>query len=195
MYADKLTTVSHTYAEEIKDSEYGERLEELLRHREGDLLGIVNGIDDESYDPMKDSSLHTPYRNSISRKRKNKLDLQQELGLPESEEIPLIGMVNRLVEQKGLDLITARLEELLQQDVQLVILGSGEWHYEQLLQQYAQRYPDKIAVRLGYNERLARRIYAGADLYLLPSRFEPCGISQLLALRYRAVPIVRETGG
>ncbi|SFE35154.1 starch synthase [Paenibacillus algorifonticola] len=195
VYADKLTTVSHTYAEEIKGSEYGERLEELLRHREGDLLGIVNGIDDESYDPMKDSALHTPYRNSISRKRKNKLDLQQELGLPESEEIPLIGMVNRLVEQKGLDLITARLEELLQEDVQLVILGSGEWHYEQQLQQFAQRYPDKIAVKLGYNERLARRIYAGADLYLLPSRFEPCGISQLLALRYRAVPIVRETGG
>ncbi|MFF2090287.1 glycogen synthase GlgA [Paenibacillus sp. NPDC058174] len=195
VYADKLTTVSETYAKEIQGWEYGELLDELLRYRSGDLSGILNGIDEQLFDPMNDAALHTPYRNSLSRKRKNKLDLQREMNLPQSEDVPLIGVVTRLVEQKGFDLIAAKLELLMQEDVQLVVLGSGEPQYEALMNDTVRRYPDKAAVWLGYNDRLARRIYAGSDLYLMPSRFEPCGLSQLLALRYRSVPIVRETGG
>lgn len=195
VYADKLTTVSETYAREIQSWEYGEKLDGLLRARSGDLIGIVNGIDTELYDPMNDDALHTPYRSSIARKRKNKLSLQAELGLPESEELPLLGIVSRLVESKGLDLITWKLEELMQEDVQLVVLGAGDWHYENVLNHLVARYPQKAAVWLGYNDRLARRIYAGSDIFLMPSRFEPCGLSQLLALRYRSIPVVRETGG
>ncbi|MFX3633641.1 MAG: glycogen synthase GlgA [Candidatus Pristimantibacillus sp.] len=195
VYADKLTTVSSTYAQEIQGWEYGEKLDDLLRYRAGDLSGIVNGIDDELFDPMNDSALHTPYRNSLNRKRKNKLDLQHEMGLPLSEELPLIGVVTRLVEQKGFDLIAAKIELLMQEDVQLVVLGAGEQRYEDLMNHLVSRYPDKAAVWLGYSDRLARRIYAGSDMFLMPSRFEPCGLSQLLALRYRSVPIVRETGG
>ncbi|MFF2482015.1 glycogen synthase GlgA [Paenibacillus sp. NPDC058071] len=195
VYADKLTTVSETYAKEIQGWEHGELLDALLRYRSGDLSGIVNGIDEELFDPMNDAALHTPYRNSLARKRKNKADLQQEMGLPVSEETPLIGIVTRLVEQKGFDLIAAKLESMMKEDLQFVVLGSGERRYEELMNEIAGRYPHKAAVWLGYNDRLARRIYAGSDMYLMPSRFEPCGLSQLLALRYRSVPIVRETGG
>ncbi|WP_028610402.1 glycogen synthase GlgA [Paenibacillus harenae] len=196
VYADKLTTVSGTYAEEIKSEYFGEHLDSLLRYRSGDLVGIVNGIDEELFDPMNDPALHTPYRDSLSRKRKNKIELQRETGLPLSESVPLIGIVSRLVEQKGFDLITATFEELLlTEDAQYVILGAGEERYEQFLKEMSVRYPDKAAIRLGYDDRLARRIYAGSDLFAMPSKFEPCGLSQLLALRYRSVPIVRETGG
>ncbi|WP_419873854.1 glycogen synthase GlgA [Candidatus Pristimantibacillus sp. PTI5] len=195
VYADKLTTVSGTYAEEIQTEYFGEKLDSLLRYRSGDLVGIVNGIDDELFDPMNDSSLDVPYRNSLSRKRKNKLELQRELGLPQSEDTPLIGIVSRLVEQKGFDLIMATLEELLQEDVQFVVLGAGDAKYEQFFNHIAYHYPDKFAVWIGYDDRLARRIYAGSDIFAMPSQFEPCGLSQLLALRYRSVPIVRETGG
>lgn len=195
VYADKLTTVSQTYAEEIQTEYFGERLHSLLQYRSGDLIGIVNGIDDEIFDPMNDPAIVVPFRNSISRKRKNKLELQQELGLPQSESVPLIGIVSRLVEQKGFDLIMATFEELLQEDVQFVILGAGEEHYERFFKDAAWRYPDKVAVWIGYDDGLARRIYAGSDMFAMPSQFEPCGLSQLLALRYRSVPIVRETGG
>jgi starch synthase len=194
-FADKLTTVSPTYANEIQTAYYGEHLDDVLRYRREDLHGIVNGIDLELYDPMNDNSLHTPYRNSIGRKRKNKVDLQKELGLPESAEIPLIGIVSRLVEQKGFDLIAATLDELLQDDVQLVVLGAGDRRYEEMFLDAASKYPEKIAIWLGYSDRMARRIYAGSDIFAMPSKFEPCGISQLLALRYRSVPVVRETGG
>ncbi|WP_201003694.1 glycogen synthase GlgA [Paenibacillus glycanilyticus] len=195
VYADKLTTVSESYAREIQSWEHGEKLDGLLSSRSGDLTGIINGIDTELYDPMNDDALHTPYRSSISRKRKNKLSLQAELGLPESEETPLIGIISRLVESKGMDLITWKLDELMQEDVQLVVLGAGDWHYENSMNHLVARYPNKAAVWLGYNDRLARRIYAGSDIFLMPSRFEPCGLSQLLALRYRSIPVVRETGG
>lgn len=196
VYADKLTTVSGTYASEIQTEYYGEGLDSLLRYRSGDLLGIVNGIDDELFDPMNDPALHTPYRDSLSRKRINKLELQREVGLPQSESVPLIGIVSRLVEQKGFDLITATFDELLaEEDVQFVILGAGDQHYEHFFKDAAYRYPDKVAVWLGYDDRMARRIYAGSDMFAMPSKFEPCGLSQLLALRYRSVPIVRETGG
>ncbi|MFD1955898.1 glycogen synthase GlgA [Paenibacillus thailandensis] len=195
VFADKITTVSETYAREIQTEWYGERLDPLLRHRSADLHGIVNGIDTDLYDPMNDDALHTPYRSSLSRKRKNKLDLQKELGLPQSETTPMIGIVSRLVEQKGFDLILHVLDELLQEDIQLVVLGAGEYVYEEAFNRAAFGHPDKVKVWLGYNDRLARLIYAAADMYLMPSKFEPCGLSQLLAFRYGAVPIVRETGG
>ncbi|MBD2869515.1 glycogen synthase GlgA [Paenibacillus arenilitoris] len=196
VFADKLTTVSGTYAEEIQTDYFGEGLDSLLRYRSGDLIGIVNGIDDELFDPMNDPALHSPYRDSLSRKRKNKVELQRELGLPQSETVPLIGIVSRLVEQKGFDLIAATFEELLQlEDAEYAILGAGEERYEHFFKEMATRYPDKVALRLGYDDRLARLIYAGSDLFAMPSKFEPCGLSQLLALRYRSVPIVRETGG
>jgi len=194
-YADKLTTVSPTYAEEIQTEYWGERLDGVIRWRAPDLHGILNGIDTDSYDSMNDSALHTPYRGSIARKRKNKLALQQELGLPESESIPVIGVVTRLVEQKGIDLIERVIEPLLDEGIQLVVLGAGEYRYEQMLLGAARWRPEQLAVKLGYDEGLARRIYAGSDMFLMPSRFEPCGLSQLIALRYRSVPIVRETGG
>ncbi|QAY66278.1 glycogen synthase GlgA [Paenibacillus protaetiae] len=195
VYADKITTVSETYAEEIQTEWYGEGLDSLLRYRSGDLLGIVNGIDQELFNPMDDSALHTPYRSSLSRKRKNKLALQQELGLPESEQTPMIGIVSRLVENKGFDLVIHVLEEILQENVQLVVLGAGEYRYEEAFNRAAFYHPKQVKVWLGYNDRLARRIYAGSDMFLMPSQFEPCGLSQLIALRYGSVPIVRLTGG
>ncbi|UVI27890.1 glycogen synthase GlgA [Paenibacillus spongiae] len=195
LYADKLTTVSPTYAREIQTDSYGERLDGLLRYRSADLSGIVNGIDTESFDPMADPALEFPYRNSLTRKRKNKLALQRELGLPESAETPLIGVVSRLVDQKGFYLVEAVLESLAEEDMQLVVLGSGDPHYEYVFRNATERWPDKVKVWLGFNDALARRIYAGSDMYLMPSSFEPCGLSQLIALRYRSVPIVRETGG
>lgn len=195
LFADKITTVSETYAREIQTEWYGEKLDPLLRHRSADLHGIVNGIDVSLYDPMNDGSLHTPYRSSLARKRKNKLALQEELGLPRSESVPMIGIVSRLVEQKGFDLIIRVLDELLREDIQIVVLGAGEYVYEDALNRAAFYHPHRMKVWLGLNDRLARRIYAGSDMFLMPSRFEPCGLSQLLALRYGSVPIVRETGG
>lgn len=194
-YADKLTTVSPSYADEIQTDYYGEKLDGLLRYRSGDLSGIVNGIDTELFDPMNDPALTMAYRGSLSRKRKNKLALQRELGLTESESTPLIGIVSRLVDQKGFDLIEAVLEQILSLDVQVAVLGSGDWHYEQMFRKAQANRPGKAATWFGFNDALARRIYAGSDMYLMPSQFEPCGLSQLLALRYLSVPIVRETGG
>lgn len=194
-YADRLTTVSETYAREIQTQFWGERLDGVIRWRAADLQGILNGIDTDSYDPMNDAALEFPYRGSLSRKRKNKTALQRELGLPESESIPMIGIVTRLVEQKGIDLIDRVLGDLLDEGIQLVVLGAGDYRYEEMLRGAAAWRPDQLAVRLGYNDGLARRIYAGSDMFLVPSLFEPCGLTQLISLRYRTVPIVRETGG
>ncbi|GAA3407571.1 glycogen synthase GlgA [Paenibacillus hodogayensis] len=194
-YADKLTTVSPTYAGEIQTAEYGEQLDGVLRQRAGDLLGIVNGIDTDSYDPMNDVNVKVPYRNSLAKKRLNKTALQQELGLDEDGQVPLIGIVSRLVGQKGFDLIGEALPALMEERLQLVVLGSGEPRFESMLREACERHPGRIAVWFGFNEGLARRIYAASDMFLMPSRFEPCGLSQLISLRYRTVPIVRETGG
>jgi starch synthase len=194
-YADKLTTVSPTYALEIQTGEYGERLDGVLRQRAGDLRGIVNGIDTDIFDPMNDSHLKVPYRNSLSKKRQNKSALQEELGLPVDESIPLIGIVSRLVGQKGIDLIGEALPGLMEEKLQIAVLGAGDPGFEAMLRDAVGHYPGKIAVWFGFNEGLARRIYAAADMFLMPSRFEPCGLSQLISLRYRTVPIVRETGG
>lgn len=194
-FADKLTTVSPTYAQEIQTAYYGERMDSLLSYRREDLIGIVNGIDDQLFDPMNDPHLVSPYRNAMGRKKKNKLDLQEEMGLPVDEAIPLIGVVSRLVEQKGFDLVISTLDELLQDNVQMIVLGSGDPKYERFFYEASLRYPTKFRFWLGYSDRMASRIYGGADMFAMPSRFEPCGLSQLIALRYRTVPIVRETGG
>ncbi|MCM3747262.1 glycogen synthase GlgA [Paenibacillus pasadenensis] len=195
LYADKLTTVSPSYADEIKTAFYGEGMDGILRLRSGDLSGIVNGIDTELFDPMNDAAIDTPYLDSLPRKRRNKLALQKEMGLPQNPNVPVIGIVSRLVEQKGFDLIDGVLGELLEEDVQFAVLGSGDYKYEEMFRSAAYTRFDKVSIRTGFNDGLARRIYAGSDMYLMPSQFEPCGLSQLLALRYRTVPIVRETGG
>jgi starch synthase len=194
-YSDAVTTVSKTYAEEIQTPYYGESLDGLLRKRSGDLYGIVNGIDYDEFDPMQDLHVEVPYQDSYENKRKNKTLLQQRLGLNVDEQTPLISIVSRLVEQKGFDLITRVLDELLHSDVQAVILGTGDYRYEQWFREAAARHPGKLSAQICFDESLARKIYAGSDLFLMPSKFEPCGIGQLIAMRYRTVPIVRETGG
>jgi starch synthase len=195
-FADFLTTVSPSYAEEIQHPYYGEQLDGLLRKRSGQLRGIVNGIDYSQYNPAEDPHLFVRYEVSdTDKKRENKWHLQQMLGLPQRGEVPMVGMVTRLVEQKGIDLIVHVLEEILQMDLQLVLLGTGEARYEDAFRSAAWRHPDKIAACITFDDGLARKVYAASDLYLMPSKFEPCGISQLIALRYGAAPIVRETGG
>ncbi|TXK74117.1 glycogen synthase GlgA [Paenibacillus sp. N3.4] len=195
LYADQITTVSQTYAEEIQTPFYGEFLDSLLRHRKDQLTGIVNGIDYEVFDPMSDPHLVQPYRDSLPKKEQNKLALQEQLGLPVNADVPMIALVTRLVQQKGLDLIQHVLSEILSMDVQLVVLGTGDPAYEQMFRQAAETHPDKVSAQIWFNEPLAHQIYASSDLFLMPSQFEPCGIGQLIALRYRSVPIVRETGG
>lgn len=195
-FADKITTVSNTYAEEIKTAFYGEGLHGLLCARSNDLSGIVNGIDTTMYDPRKDKEISFNYdENNIENKLLNKTKLQEQLNLPVNKDIPMIGMVTRLASQKGIDLISCLLEEILQLNIQLVILGTGEPTYEDMFRYYAGKYPDKLSANMCFNNELAKKIYAGSDLFLMPSLFEPCGIGQLIALRYGTLPIVRETGG
>ncbi|MFC5531385.1 glycogen synthase GlgA [Cohnella yongneupensis] len=194
-FADKLSTVSYTYAHEIQGEEYGEKLDGVIRQRSDDLWGILNGIDTEVYDPANDPHVYVPYSDSMADKRKNKTALQRELSLIIDEKTPLIGIVSRLTRQKGFDLIGEVIHEIMKEKVQLVILGTGEPGIEAMLYNAQQQYPGRIVVWYGFNEALARKIYAASDMYLMPSRFEPCGLSQLIALRYRSVPIVRETGG
>lgn len=195
-FADKITTVSQSYSEEIKTPFYGEGLHGLLQVRENDLCGIVNGIDTELFNPSSDKELSYHYDyNNLAEKLKNKTELQESLNLPINENIPMIGMVTRLASQKGLDLIAHIIEELLQQDLQLVVLGTGEQKYEDMFRYYSAIAPDKLSANITFNNTLAKRIYAASDLFLMPSLFEPCGIGQLLALRYGSLPIVRETGG
>ncbi|GAB6990037.1 glycogen synthase GlgA [Paenibacillus pini] len=196
IYSDHVTTVSPTYSQEIKTSHYGYGLEGLLQSLGGRLSGIVNGIDTKSYNPATDPTIYTKYRSNLVKKRENKLQLQQEINLPVSPTVPLIGMVTRLVDSKGLDLVMRVLDELLYfDDVQFVILGTGDRVYEDWFREAANRFPSKMSAQLSFNEAMSRKIYAASDLFLMPSKFEPCGISQLLALRYGSIPIVRETGG
>lgn len=194
-YADRLTTVSPTYAQEIQTEAWGEKLDGVIRARSGDLHGILNGIDTDVFDPMHDAQIAVPYRYSLVKKGKNKQALQEELGLDMQADAPLIGVVSRLVWQKGLDLLADVLDELLADGAQVVILGAGEPGLEYRLRETAARHPGRMAVWFGFNDGLARRIYAGSDMFAMPSRFEPCGLGQLIALRYCSVPIVRETGG
>lgn len=196
VFADKLTTVSPNYAREICLPEFGYGLDGLLRYREDDLLGILNGIDHQHWDPQTDHHLSHHYNSrSLDNKTLNKLALQKKLGLEENVEIPMLGMVSRLVEQKGLEIILQCLPLLQHKPLQLVILGTGELHYEIQLAEFAQQHPHKVSVTIGYNEALAHQIEAASDLYLMPSRFEPCGLNQLYSLRYGTLPIVNAVGG
>lgn len=194
--ADKITTVSPTYSREILDPYYSHGLDSILKNFTFKLTGIVNGIDYDVYNPETDSLIFKNYSvDSIADKSYNKKMLQKELGLPQKTDTPIIGMVTRLVKHKGIDLVKRVFEEILKADVQFVILGSGEWEFETFFHETAAKHPDKVALRLGFNPQLAHKIYAGADIFLMPSQSEPCGLAQMVALRYGTVPIVRETGG
>lgn len=197
IYADMINTVSPTYAREILTPEYGEQLDGLLRARQNDLVGILNGIDWDVFNPATDPHLAARYSlDDMRGKVACKAALQQELGLAIDPERPLIGMVTRLVEQKGPDLVEAALPWLLAEtDAQLMILGSAHPHWGGVFSGYASAFPDRIAAYLGYNAGLSQRVYAGSDIFLMPSRYEPGGLGQLIALRYGTVPVVRVTGG
>ena len=197
VYADKVTTVSSTYADEIKTPFYGERLEGLMNLRAGSLLGIVNGIDYSDFSPENDKHIVQKYSvdNFRYEKVKNKLALQEELGLVQDPNKLMIGVVSRLTDQKGFDLVAYVFEELCEDDIQLVILGTGEAQYEELFKKYAEKYPEKVSANIFYSEAMSHKIYAACDAFLMPSLFEPCGLSQLMSLKYGTLPIVRETGG
>ncbi len=197
IYADTVTTVSRTYAEEIKTPYYGEGLDGLMRARSNSLLGIVNGIDYEEYDPFTDPLIpfHYDAKNFRKEKVKNKKALQEELGLKVDPKKFMIGIVSRLTDQKGLDLIDCVIENICAEDVQLVIVGTGEGKYENLFRHYAWKYGDRVSANIYFSEEKAHKTYAACDAFLMPSLFEPCGLSQLISLRYGTVPIVRETGG
>ncbi|SHK04407.1 starch synthase [Geosporobacter subterraneus DSM 17957] len=195
IFSDLLTTVSKTYAEEIQSPYFGETLDGLLRKRKKHLYGIVNGIDYDTYNPNTDPYIPSNYVRSLQKKGINKEKLQELLGLPVNKETPMVAIISRLVSSKGLDLIAHVLEDLMALDLQMVVLGTGEEKYENLFRSTAERYPYKLAARIQFDDRLAHQIYAASDLFLMPSRFEPCGIGQLIALRYGSIPVVRETGG
>ena len=197
VYADTVTTVSNTYAQEVKTEFYGEGLHGLLQAREGELKGIVNGIDYTDFNPESNPLIYNNYTvdNFRKEKSKNKRALQKELGLKQDDKTMLIGIVSRLTDQKGFDLIAYMMEEMCQDNVQFVILGTGSGQYEDMFRYFADKYPDKVSANIYYSEPLSHQIYAASDAFLMPSLFEPCGLSQLMALRYGTLPIVRETGG
>jgi starch synthase len=196
-FADRVTTVSPTYAQQIQTSAYGETLEGLLSYVSGKMSGILNGIDTEGYNPETDRFIVENYNaDTLERRKTNKVALQEELGLEVNSGAFMMGMVSRLVEQKGLDLVIQIMDQFMSYtDSQLVILGTGDRYYETQMWQMASRYPGRMTTQILFNEALSRRIYSGCDALVMPSRFEPCGISQLLAMRYGCIPIVRNTGG
>lgn len=197
VYADYITTVSDTYAQEIQTPYYGEGLDGLLSARHYDMQGIVNGIDYEIYDPASDSKIFVNYDSSNFRKKKweNKVKLQEMLGLEVDKKKYMIGLVSRLTDQKGLDLINFVIDRIVDDYTQLVVIGTGEGRYEDMFRHYAWKYGDRISANICYNDDLAHKLYAAADAFLMPSAFEPCGLTQLISFRYGTVPIVRETGG
>ena len=197
VYADAITTVSDTYAEEIKTEFYGEGLNGLLCARTNDLRGIVNGIDYDDFNPETDKNIEHPYNavNFRKEKVKNKHALQAELGLNQDDRTMMIGIVSRLTGQKGFDLIAYVMDELCRDNVQIVVLGTGEEQYENMFRHFDWKYHGKVSANIYYSDALSHKIYAASDAFLMPSLFEPCGLSQLMSLRYGTVPIVRETGG
>lgn len=196
VYSDYITTVSPTYAREIQTAEFGHGMEGLLAHRASRLYGILNGIDTRTWNPGTDPLIVQRYnRQKLANKQPNKLALQEQFGLLTSDNFALVGMVSRLVEQKGLDLLLDNLPQLLELPIQLVVLGSGDRRYEQTLLDAAHRWPQRVGVQIGYDEQLAHRIEAGADLFLMPSRFEPCGLNQMYSQRYGTLPVVSPVGG
>lgn len=197
LYADLVTTVSPSYRDEILTESYGENLQTLLQERAEDLIGILNGVDTVSYNPAADLMIEMPYdQTTMERKAVNKRAVQLRFNLPERGDIPLMTMVSRLAGQKGIDVLEETLPNILKtQDVQVVLLGSGEEKYEQFFRQLAEEFPEKIAVHIGFDEELAHLLYAGADMFLMPSHFEPCGLSQLVSMIYGTVPVANKTGG
>ena len=197
VYADYITTVSDTYAAEIQTSYYGEGLDGLLSARHFDMRGIINGIDYKMYDPATDEAIYKKYTASNFRtnKKVNKEKLQEMLGLTVDKKKYMIGLISRLTDQKGLDLVNYCIENLVDDYTQLVVIGTGESQYENMFRHFAWKYPDRISANICYSEDLAHKLYAAADAFLMPSRFEPCGLTQLISFRYGTVPIVRETGG
>ena len=197
VYADKITTVSNTYAHEIQTPYYGEGLDGLLQARWQSLWGIVNGIDYEVYNPKTDNALPAKYdiKNFKKNRIKNKLALQNKLGLPEDPNVYMIGIVSRLTDQKGLDLIDRAMNDIMTDGTQLVVLGTGDRRYEEMFKYYQGIHPAKLSANIYFSDELSHQIYGACDSVLVPSRFEPCGLTQLMALRYGALPIVRETGG
>lgn len=194
--ADKVTTVSPTYAREILEPYYSYGLDSILKQFTYKLTGIVNGIDYDVYNPETDPLIFKNFdAKNVKYKEYNKTELQKQMGLPVRGDVPVIGMVTRLVKHKGLELVKRVFEELLQADLQFVILGSGEWEFENFFYEMAKKYPQKVGLKIGFDGTLAHRIYAGADIFLMPSKSEPCGLAQMVSLRYGTVPIVRETGG
>jgi starch synthase len=196
IYSDRITTVSPTYAKEIQTAEFGYGLEGLLSHRKDFLSGIINGIDTDQWNPETDTNISQTFnRLTLYKKLLNKTALQQQLSLPVDKNIPIFGLISRLIEQKGIDLILECLPEMLTHPLQFVLLGSGSKSFEQRLYNFAEDYPDKISITIGYDESLAHLIEAGADIFLMPSRFEPCGLNQIYSQRYGTIPVVRKTGG
>jgi starch synthase len=196
VFADLLSTVSQTYSREIQTSELGERLEGVLAKRKDDLFGVLNGLDYEQWNPATDPHIAAQYDLSgLAGKAESKAALQQHLELPLRPEVPLFGLVSRLASQKGLDILGDVLPHLLGLDVQVAVLGTGEPYYHHLMSDLAARYPNKMAAILDFDNVLAHQIYAGCDFFLMPSRYEPCGLGQMISLRYATIPIVRRTGG
>lgn len=196
LFADAITTVSERYAQEILTPTFGERLDHMLRARRDRLFGILNGIDYEEMNPITDHYIHTNFdASSLDKRTENKVALQELAHLPVRPEVPLLAMVSRLADQKGFDLLSQIIQPLLTQGIQLVVLGIGDQHYHEMFQNLAARYPEQVAIFLTFNTELAQHIFAGSDMFLMPSRFEPCGTSQLIAMRYGSVPIVRSVGG
>jgi starch synthase len=197
VYADVINTVSHKYSEEIQTPEYGYGLEGILRKRKEDLFGILNGVDYQEWDPSHDPHLIARYDlKDPSGKRECKKDLLKEFGLPPAlEKVPLLAMISRLADQKGFDLLAEIIDQLFTLDIGFVLLGTGEQKYHDLFNQIAERYPQKAGIRIAYDDRLAHKIEAGADLFLMPSKYEPCGLNQIYSLRYGTIPVVRATGG
>ncbi len=195
-FADIITTVSEKYADELKTPEFSFGMDTILKYRKDDFYGILNGIDETVWNPKVDSYIPHKYSlKSLEKKQKNKAELLKKFNLPFSATIPVIGIVSRLASQKGIDMILSSMEYLLTLDVQWVILGSGEQEYENELNRIALNNPDKFSVFLGYNNETSHLIEAGADMFLMPSQFEPCGLTQMYSLKYGTVPIVRNTGG
>lgn len=196
MFARRLNTVSPTYAQEIQTPEYGCGLDGVLRKRRQDLVGILNGIDTAAWDPAADRALTAPFSaRDLAKKAVNKRALQKAFGLPESAKTPLVGMVTRLAAQKGLDLVAAAVAEIARLGAQLILLGTGDRPFHEQFEALAKQYPSALGLRLAFDDRAARQIYGGADLFLMPSRFEPCGLGQMIAMRYGTLPLVRRTGG
>jgi starch synthase len=196
LFADVVTTVSERYAQEILTPTFGEKLDQLLRSRRDRLFGILNGIDYQEMNPASDRYIHRCFdANSLDKRAENKKALQERAHLPMRQDVPLLGMISRLADQKGFDLLAQIIQPLLAQGIQLVVLGIGDQHYHEMFQNLAARYPAQVAIFLTFNTELAQSIYAGSDMFLMPSRFEPCGLGQLIAMRYGSVPIVRSVGG